>query len=356
MNIQSDADASDIPNKAEYEKKLKSDIGELDKKIQEKSERTTNTQSAINNFNAENISSLYDTKVQEKMAAAGTSGGSSSPTPVSGANLLDLIAKGEASAAGYDSANRGKAGDTPKGLPGLSKMTVGEVMALQGRKELFAAGRYQIIPETLAGLVKSGVVKPGDIFSPVIQDKLAMELVNRRLKAGGSDPIKQQFELSREFASIENPYTGKSYHEGKGNNKASISTNQIQLALRGGDGVPSGGSGSTPPTALASNTAPKAEQKSQSLADTASSLVYDQVTALDKLMGGRLREGSVKYADMLRDITKEFMNNPTFVDSSTNVNNSTTGQQDNAVTASTWDKDVLSAIMDRRMFNSSPLG
>jgi len=356
MNIQSDADASDIPNKAEYEKKLKSDIGELDKKIQEKSERTTNTQSAINNFNAENISSLYDTKVQEKMAAAGTSGGSSSPTPVSGANLLDLIAKGEASAAGYDSANRGKAGDTPKGLPGLSKMTVGEVMALQGRKELFAAGRYQIIPETLAGLVKSGVVKPGDIFSPVIQDKLAMELVNRRLKAGGSDPIKQQFELSREFASIENPYTGKSYHEGKGNNKASISTNQIQLALRGGGGVPSGGSGSTPPTALASNTAPKAEQKSQSLADTASSLVYDQVTALDKLMGGQLREGSVKYADMLRDITKEFMNNPTFVDSSTNVNNSTTGQQDNAVTASTWDKDVLSAIMDRRMFNSSPLG
>ena len=119
-----------------------------------------------------------------------------------------------------------------------------------------------------------------------------------------------------------------------------------------------GGEGATTPQQLASakNTPPKTEQKSQSLSDTASGLVYDQVAALDKLMGGQLREGSVKYADMLRDITKEFMNNPTFVDSSTNVNNSTTGQQDNAVTASTWDRDVLAAIMDRRMFNSSPLG
>jgi hypothetical protein len=108
--------------------------------------------------------------------------------------------------------------------------------------------------------------------------------------------------------------------------------------------------------ASAKSSGSSTETKLNTAADSAAALIYDQVTALDKLMGGQLMKGSVKYADMLRDITKEFMNNPTFVDSSTNVNNSTTGQQDNAVTASTWDKDVLSAIMDRRMFNSSPLG
>lgn len=347
MNIQSDADASDIAN---YEKNLKRDIGELDKKIQEKSERTTNTQSAINNFSAENVSSLYDTKVQEKMAAAGMSSGSNSPTAVSGANLLDLIAKGEASAAGYDSANRGKAGDTPKGIPGLSKMTVGEVMALQAKGELFAAGRYQIIPKTLAGLVQSGIVKPGDTFSPVIQDKLAMELVNRRLKAAGSDSIKQQFELSKEFASIENPYTGKSYHEGKGNNKASISTNQIQLALRGNGSAPSGGGGggsSTPePTRTASGGTSSGGTSSGGTSLMAS--LAEPLQQLDKFLGGALGLGSVNVSDMLRDLSMESKENPMFIDNSNKNINNGSAPDSSSVAASTWNKDILDAIIGRQ--------
>jgi hypothetical protein len=342
MNIQSDADASDIAN---YEKNLKRDIGDLDKRIQEKSERTTNTQSAINNFSAENVSSMYDAKVQEKMAAAGTS---TAPTPagsLSGMNLLDLIAKGESSAAGYDSANKGKAGDTPRGIPGLSKMTVGEVMALQSKKELFAAGRYQIIPETLAGLVQSGVVKPGDIFSPVVQDKLAMTLVNRRLAKGGSDSIKQQFELSKEFASIENPYTGKSYHEGKGNNKASISTNQIQLALRGNGGAPSGGSGG------GSNAPEPTRTASGSTSSGGSSLMAslaEPLQQLDKFLGGKLGLGSVNVADMLRDLSNEAKENPMFIDNS-NKNISNGDMSDSSsVAANAWNKDILDAIIGRQ--------
>ena len=351
MNIQSDADASDIPNKADYEKKLKSGIEELDKKIQNKANRTNNTQNAINNFSAENISNTYDEKFQQKMAAAGmSSGGSGSPTPVSGANLLDLIAKGEASAAGYDSANRGKAGDTPKGYPGLSKMTVSEVMALQARGEVFAAGKYQIIPKTLAGLIQSGIVKPGDTFSPVVQDKLAMELVNRRLKAAGTDPIKQQFELSKEFASIENPYTGKSYHEGKGNNKASISTNQIQLALRGNGGTPSGsgGSGSTPPTALASNTnKPEAPKEQKSMFEQLTDSAIEQLAGLDQMLGGKLGIDSIGLQTAFRQMDKEFMNNPTFVDSSTNVSNASAPAPGTAVSASVWDSQMTSLFVDR---------
>ena len=153
---------------------------------------------------------------------------SPSPIPTStepiDANMLDIIGNAEGGKMGYDAINKGKAGDTPNGMPGLSKMSVGDVMKLQQEKKVFAAGRYQIIPTTLEGLVKSGVVKKEDIFDAQTQDKLATELINRRLKRAGDDPLQQQLELSKEFASIANPHTGSSYYDGKGNNKASIAS------------------------------------------------------------------------------------------------------------------------------------
>ena len=152
-----------------------------------------------------------------------TSPTSTSPTPIS-SNLLEMIGKAEGGKIGYDAINRGKAGDTPNGMPGLSNMTVGDVMKLQKDKKVFAAGKYQIIPTTLEGLIKDGVAKKEDIFNAETQDKLAKELINRRLAKAGNDPMKQQLELSKEFASIANPYTGSSYYDGKGNNKASIAS------------------------------------------------------------------------------------------------------------------------------------
>jgi muramidase (phage lysozyme) len=153
----------------------------------------------------------------------------SSPTPVPSGpvkaeNMLDVIGAAEGGKMGYDAINRGKAGDTPSGMPGLSNMTVGDVMKLQKDKKVFAAGKYQIIPTTLEGLIKDGVAKKEDIFNAETQDKLAKELINRRLTKAGNDPMKQQLELSKEFASIANPYTGSSYYDGKGNNKASIAS------------------------------------------------------------------------------------------------------------------------------------
>jgi hypothetical protein len=117
-------------------------------------------------------------------------------------------------------------------------MKIGEVMQLQSEGKLFAAGRYQIIPKTLSGLMSGAYGNTGltlnDVFDKGTQDKLAQTLIDKRLKQGGTDPIKQQYALSQEFASIANPYTGSSYYDGKGNNKASISTEQIQTALSGG--------------------------------------------------------------------------------------------------------------------------
>ncbi len=150
---------------------------------------------------------------------------STSPTQtpvVNGPITLDQIGQAESGKMGYDAANRGKAGDMPNGMPGLSSKKVGEVMKLQSEKQLFAAGRYQIIPETLSNLVRQGVVSMNDTFDKATQDKLGKALYDKRIAAAGDDPIKQQYELSKEWAAIANPYTGASYYAGVGNNKASI--------------------------------------------------------------------------------------------------------------------------------------
>ena len=169
-------------------------------------------------------------------SSASSSATSSSTTP-SKSSLLDLIASGESGKAGYDAANKGKAGDMPGGYPGLSKMTVNDVMRLQSEGKVFATGRYQIIPKTLAGLMSGAYgntgVKGSDLYDASTQDKLGTALINKRLQQGGGDPVKTQLALSQEFASIADPSTGKSYYEGKGNNKASISTEQIQASLSG---------------------------------------------------------------------------------------------------------------------------
>jgi murein DD-endopeptidase MepM/ murein hydrolase activator NlpD len=164
---------------------------------------------------------------------------STSPTNVSSqqssnSSLLDIIAAAESGYMGYDAANRGNAGDMPGGYPGLSKLTVNDVMRLQSEGKLFATGRYQIIPQTLAGLMagygNSGV-KGSDLYDASTQDRLATALINERLKQGGGDLIKTQFALSQLFAAIANPYTGSSFYDKVGKNKASISSEKIQAAL-----------------------------------------------------------------------------------------------------------------------------
>lgn len=151
--------------------------------------------------------------------------------------LLDLIGAAEGAGDGYDAANKGKAGDMPGGYPGLSGLTVDDVMKLQSDGKIFAAGRYQIIPKTLAGLMAGNYgntgVKGSDLFNAATQDKLTTALINARIKEGGGDSWETQLALSKEFAAIANPDTGKSYHAGKGNNKASISTAQMQAILTG---------------------------------------------------------------------------------------------------------------------------
>ncbi len=318
-------------------------IKENERQIAEKEARTSNVNQYTSGTSLDSISEKYQQKLAARQGTSPTAaGGTASPNAY---KILELIGSKEGGKAGYDAINKGKAGDTPGGYPGLSKLTVGEVMALQANKKIFAAGKYQFIPKTLAGLVAQGIVKKEDVFSPVIQDKLAMHQINMRIKAGKGDPTEIQKQLAMEFASIADPSTGKSYYEGKAGNKASISTAQIQSVIGGDTQVASAG---TPTPATPAPTT--AKSTSSSISDTVASLASDQVKALDRMMGGKLLGGSTELADMLRDITKEFMNNPIYDNSTTVNNNNVNGGS--SVTASTYDSDILKAIMERKVWNA----
>lgn len=174
--------------------------------------------------------------------------GSASPAVASGPSssppggLADsafgkLIAKGEGD---YNSVNRGKAGGYRSGTEDLEKMTVAEVMKAQQDKKFNAAGRYQIIKGTLADAVKSLGLSGQEKFDRATQDRIFEQyLVNNKRKAisdyisGKSDNLTAAVAaVAREWASVADPATGRSFYAGTGNNKASISAEQMARALQ----------------------------------------------------------------------------------------------------------------------------
>jgi hypothetical protein len=44
---------------------------------------------------------------------------------------------------------------------------------------IFAAGKYQIVPKTLKGLIDAGIASRDEKFSPEVQDRLGMELIRQ---------------------------------------------------------------------------------------------------------------------------------------------------------------------------------
>ena len=160
------------------------------------------------------------------------------PNPFAAVNpLLDLIAAGEGD---YDSVNRGKAGDTPAGWPGLEKLTIGAVQQLQRDRTLFAVGRYQFIPETLRMALEAAGFSASDLFSPETQDWLAVALL-----LGGKRPVLRdyllgknvsieaaQLDLAKEWASIPQA-NGRGVYDGdSAGNRATAKVTRVQSALK----------------------------------------------------------------------------------------------------------------------------
>jgi hypothetical protein len=161
---------------------------------------------------------------------------STAPTAVSGSattaagntttkGLLDIIAKGESGAAGYNAMNQG--GNKQTGIIGsgnsekiigkkLTEMTIGEILQrgklpMRNQDRVFAAGRYQIIPDTLKGLVDQGVAKESDKFDETTQDKLGSALIEQtgalRLAQQG-DFAEAQNKLAAVWGAIPSATTG----------------------------------------------------------------------------------------------------------------------------------------------------
>lgn len=139
--------------------------------------------------------------------------------------ILGLIHKAEG--AGYNTLFGGGKAD-------LSSKTVAEVLEMQktNTKKLgsSATGSVQVMRDTLAGLVKNGVVKLSEKFTPQLQDRIGHALLERRgysrFIAGELDIEDFADNLAQEWASFPTR-SGKSYYEKDGVNKATISRKQF---------------------------------------------------------------------------------------------------------------------------------
>ncbi|WP_413226587.1 hypothetical protein [Burkholderia glumae] len=148
-----------------------------------------------------------------------------------------LIARGEG---GYSSVNRGARGGYAAGTEDLANMTLAEVMAAQRSGKFNAAGRYQIVRDTLAEAARALNLKGDEKFDQKLQDRIFGDyLLTRKRRAIGdflsgksSDLHAALLATSREWASVANPDTGRSYYDGVGKNHASITAKELENALR----------------------------------------------------------------------------------------------------------------------------
>ena len=117
-------------------------------------------------------------------------------------SVLDYIASKESEAhGGYDAYNEGGwSADQPYGSANsaennmfgkpLSQMTIGELMALQAKPKgvpgIHAAGRYQFIAATLKQVVREMGITKDMIFSPQLQDAMALHRLRWRLNLNNS--------------------------------------------------------------------------------------------------------------------------------------------------------------------------
>lgn len=170
-------------------------------------------------------------------------------------SLRQIISSGEG---GLNSVNRGNAGDTPGGAKSilgknLTDMTVDNVFAAQRANKVFAVGKYQIVPDTMAEFVRYLESKNIDTstakFDERIQDMFFQYVIDekrpsigRYIRGESDNRAAAAQAFAREFASVgaafpetikgfEPAQRGDTLYGGKGNNKASISPATIEAAL-----------------------------------------------------------------------------------------------------------------------------
>lgn len=127
----------------------------------------------------------------------------------------------------------------------LTSMTVDQVLAWQkdyvrGGSASSAAGKYQIISTTLAGLKREMGLTGNERFDEAMQDRMATVLLNRRgysqYLAGRLDERTFMRNLAAEWASMPKDASGRSYYAGDGLNKALVDPATFVAAIRASRG------------------------------------------------------------------------------------------------------------------------
>ncbi len=159
--------------------------------------------------------------------------------------LSNLIGSGEG---GYNSYNRGRAGDSGGREIDFSQMTLAEIMRRQDLprndpERLFAVGKFQIIPGTMEETVNAMGLDRNQRFTPELQERMFADyLVDEKRPAvhayitgesSGPEGLRRaQTALAQEFASVADPRTGRSFYDGdSAGNSASITAQQAGAAL-----------------------------------------------------------------------------------------------------------------------------
>lgn len=156
--------------------------------------------------------------------------------------LFDFIGAKEG---GYDSCNRGNAGDTPRskcktmfGKP-ISEMTVGEIKGLQAARRVMAVGKMQWIPSTFKSSTRAAGISDSTVFSPTVQNAVgAYLMMGRRKWLGGyilgihDQECLAAFEIAFEWASLPMPAPG-AWLDGKYNSLRTSKKYNMQTVPRG---------------------------------------------------------------------------------------------------------------------------
>lgn len=164
-----------------------------------------------------------------------------------GDSVANLIHRGESKRRGYNDYNRGssKHAASNKENIDLTNMTIGEIMAKQAlpantEEKLLAVGKYQVIPETMAGAVAALGINKNEKYTPELQEKIFTEYLATSKKGRGSlegyikgknDNLgRANKDAALEWASI--GVNGRhGMYDGVGSNHASISSNEMQSSL-----------------------------------------------------------------------------------------------------------------------------
>lgn len=157
--------------------------------------------------------------------------------------LKQEIARGEGN---YYSYNRGYAGDTKRPVIDITKLTVQQIMDKQstkladGKRQLFAVGKYQMIPVTLAEAVRNPNVgvSVSDMFTPEVQEKLFMHLIYKRpnlmayINGKNNDIDAAVNDLAAEFASLPTTSGKGRYDKDSAGNKATGGLERVEKIKR----------------------------------------------------------------------------------------------------------------------------